>query len=63
VTLVKNASENTYTTTEIYQIGTDNNATASELSKLFGVTIKKTMPPTTVNGDVRFVIIIGVATS
>lgn len=63
VTLVENAPENTYTTTEIYQIGTDNSATASELSKLFGVTIKKTMPPTTVNGDVRFVIIIGAATN
>lgn len=63
ITLVDNAPANTYTATEIYQIGTDNNATASELSKLFGVTIKKTMPPTTVNGNVRFVIIIGAATS
>ena len=60
---VENAPENTYTTTEIYQIGTGNNATASELSRLFGVTIKKTMPPKPVNGNVRFVIIIGAATS
>jgi len=60
---VENAPENTYTTTEIYQIGTGNNATASKLSDLFGVTIKKTMPPKPVNGNVRFVIIIGVATS
>ena len=63
VTLVGNAPDNTYTTTEIYQIGADNNATASKLSNLFNVTIKKTLPPTTVNGDVHFVIIIGAATS
>ena len=63
ITLVDNAPENTYTTTEIYQIGTDNSATANKLSEIFGVTIKKTTPPVTVNGNVRFVIIIGAATS
>lgn len=63
VTLISNAPKNTYTTTEIYQIGEDNIATASKLSDLFDVTIKTTSPPITINGDVHFVVIIGVATS
>lgn len=59
VTLVDNAPDGTYDATEIYQIGTDNSATAKKLSDVYGVTIKKTAPPIAVNGDVRFVIIFG----
>ena len=63
ILLVDTAPGGTYENVEIYQIGTDNNATAAKLSNLYGVTIKKTAPPTTVNGDVRFVIIFGSTTN
>lgn len=63
VTLVNNAPDGTYDATEIYQIGTDNNATAEKLSTMFNVTIKESTPPLSVNSNVRFVIIFGVATS
>lgn len=59
VTLVDNAPDGTYAPVEIYQIGTDSSGTAAALAKLYGVTLKTTTPPTTVNGDVRFVIIFG----
>lgn len=61
VTLVDNAPEGTYGKTEVYQIGKGNTATAKKLTSLFGVTIKITAPPVIVNGDVRFVVIIGAA--
>lgn len=63
ISLVDNAPDNSYTQTEIYQIGSDNDATASKLANLFGVTIKNTVPPVTVNGNVRFVVIIGATTN
>jgi hypothetical protein len=63
VVLVDNAPDGTYEPVEIYQIGTGNKATAEKLSAKFKVTIKKTAPPLVVNGNVRFVIIFGVATS
>jgi LCP family protein required for cell wall assembly len=63
VTLVNNAPDGTYEAVEIYQIGTDNTATAKKLSSMYGgVTIKKSAPPLAVNGNVRFVIIFGAVT-
>jgi LCP family protein required for cell wall assembly len=63
ISLVDTAPDGTYENVEIYQIGTDNPATAEKLATLYGVTIKKIAPPTTVNGDVRFVIIFGSVTN
>jgi LCP family protein required for cell wall assembly len=63
ISLVDNAPDTNYTKTEIYQIGTGNSATATKLASLYGVSINKTTPPVLVNGDVRFVVVIGVATS
>lgn len=63
VVLVDNAPDGTYDKVEIYQIGKDNAGTATKLASTYKVTIKKTKPPVTVNGNVRFVIIFGVATT
>jgi len=63
VVLVDNAPDGTYDVVEVYQIGTDNSATAKKLSDMYKVTIKKTTPPLPFNGNVRFVVIFGVATS
>ncbi|HEU4830817.1 MAG TPA: LCP family protein, partial [Candidatus Saccharimonadales bacterium] len=57
-----NAPEGTYDKVEIYHIGTGNTGTATELAKLYNVTLKKTAPPVAVNGNVAFVIIYGEAT-
>jgi len=63
VVLVSNAPDGNYGKVEIYQIGGGNTGTADKLSAMYGgVVIKKSTPPTTVNGDVRFVIIFGVVT-
>lgn len=59
VASVSTAPEGTYSAVEIYQIGTDNAATAKKLAKLYSVTIKTTTPPVTVTGETRFVIIFG----
>lgn len=59
VVSIDNAPEGTYEAVEIYQIETGNTGTAGKLASKFGVTIKKTTPPVTVNGNVRFVIIFG----
>lgn len=59
VTLVGNAQDTTYVKTEVYQIGTSNAGTAKKLAALFNTTIKKTNPPVTVTGDVRFVVVVG----
>ena len=56
---VDSAPDDTYTTTEIYQIGSSSSSTASALSKLFGVTIKTTEPPIAVDGTTQFVVVIG----
>jgi anionic cell wall polymer biosynthesis LytR-Cps2A-Psr (LCP) family protein len=63
VTLVSNAPDDTYTKTVVYQIGTGNSATAAKLTSLYNITIIKTAPPMTVTGDVKFVVIIGAASS
>ncbi len=63
VSLVSNAPDGDFAKVEIYQIGTGNTGTAAKLAELYGVTIKTTNPPILVNGDVRFVIIFGEATS
>lgn len=62
VTAVDNAPDGKYDNVEIYQIGKDNAATAEKLTKIFNTVIKKTKPPVSVNGDIRFVLIFGVAT-
>jgi LCP family protein required for cell wall assembly len=60
VVLVGNAPDGEYLEkVEIYQIGDGNTVTAKALSDKFGVTIKTSKPPTTVNGNVKFVIIFG----
>jgi len=60
VVLIGNAPDGEYLEkVEIYQIGDDNAATTKALTDKFGVTIKTSQPPTTVNGNVRFVIIFG----
>jgi anionic cell wall polymer biosynthesis LytR-Cps2A-Psr (LCP) family protein len=43
----------------LYKIGEGNKGTAEKLQQLFGVKITSGKPPVTVNGDVRFVLIIG----
>ena len=63
VTLVANAPDTSYTKTEVYQIGTGNTATATKLESLYKTTIKKTASPVPVNGDVRFVVIVGATNS
>jgi len=61
VSSVGNAPAGKYGTVVIYQIGTGNTGTAEKLSTLYGVTIKKTAPPVTVDASVKFVIIFGTA--
>jgi anionic cell wall polymer biosynthesis LytR-Cps2A-Psr (LCP) family protein len=63
VTAVDTAPDGTYDNVEIYQIGKGNTGTAAKLAKIFNVTIKKTAPPVTVNGETKFVIIFGAATT
>lgn len=63
ISLVDNAPDGNYAKVEIYQIGQDSVGTATKLNEMFKVTIKKTKPPVTVNGDVRFVIIFGAVTT
>lgn len=64
VVLVDNAPDGTYDAVEIYQIGTGNSGTAKKLSDIYKVTtVKKTAPPVTINGNVRFVVIFGATTS
>ncbi len=59
VVSVGNAPDGKFGAVDIYQIGTDSPETAKKLSSLYNVTLKTTPPPTTVNGDDRFVIIFG----
>ena len=63
VELIDNAPEVIDSSVEIYQIGEENQATADKLASIYNVTIKKTAPPLPVNGNVRFVVIIGSTTS
>ena len=56
---VDTAPDNTYGTTEVFQIGTDNSGTASALAKLFNVTVKNTEPPIKVDENARFVVVLG----
>ena len=62
ISAVDTAPDGTYSKVEIYQIGSNNNQTAAKLASKYGVKIKKTVPPVTVNGNIRFVIIFGATT-
>jgi LCP family protein required for cell wall assembly len=59
VALVDNAPDGTYGKVEVYQIGTEDSATAAKLASLYGVTIKTTTPPISVDNTIRFVVIFG----
>jgi len=61
VVSVDTAPDGVYGKVDIYQIGSENNKTASKLADRYKVKIKKTKPPVTANGDVRFIIIFGKA--
>jgi hypothetical protein len=63
VSFIGNAPSGKYEAVEVYQIGTENSGTAEALAKLYGVTVKTTTPPVTVDGDIRFVVIFGAAPS
>jgi LCP family protein required for cell wall assembly len=60
---VANAPAGTYDNVDIYQIGTGNSATKAKLESLYNVKVKTSTPPMTVNGDTKFVVIIGKARS
>lgn len=60
---VDNAPDGTYSNVEIYHIGKDNVATSAKLETIFKTKVKTTVPPFTVNGNIRFVIIFGAATN
>lgn len=59
ISYIGDAPAGVYEKTEIYQIGTENTGTAEALSKLFGAEISTKKLPITVNGNVRFVVILG----
>ena len=63
VVSISTAPEDDYGTAVVYQIGDGNDATAGKLAEKLGVTVLKTKPPVVVNGNVRFVVIFGAATS
>ncbi|MEI7689910.1 MAG: LCP family protein [Candidatus Saccharibacteria bacterium] len=63
VVSIDTAPEGEYGQATIYQIGTGNEATAQKLAEQYGVAINTSTPPVTVNGNVRFVVIVGAATS
>ncbi len=56
---VGNAPEAAYADVEIYQVGTGMSGTKTRLESAFGVTVKTTAPPVTVDDTVNFVIIFG----
>lgn len=57
---IDNAPDGTYADVEVYQIGDGMAGTKQRLESAFGVKVKKTVPPVTVNEDVSFIIIFGV---
>jgi polyisoprenyl-teichoic acid--peptidoglycan teichoic acid transferase len=59
VTGVDNAPDGTYADVEVYQIGDDMAGTKQRLESAFGVKVKKTVPPITVDEGVNFVVIFG----
>lgn len=59
VTVVDNAPAGPYDDVEIYQIGNGNSATAGKLASRYNITVKKSRPPVSVDGDVKFIIILG----
>jgi LCP family protein required for cell wall assembly len=63
VVLTSNAPEGNYDNIEVYKIGEGNKATSEKLTSMYGVTIKTTTPPVAVDSSVRFVVVIGVATT
>lgn len=58
---VDNAPDGQYGRVEIYQIDETKTASAQRLADLYGVTVKKGTPPTSVTGETDFVIILGPA--
>ncbi|MCA9328083.1 LytR C-terminal domain-containing protein, partial [Candidatus Saccharibacteria bacterium] len=54
-----NAPAGNYAHYTLYQIGSGNAGTAKKLQQKYGVKIKTGKPPVTVNGKVRFVLILG----
>lgn len=59
ISYIGDAPSGVYEKTRIYQIGTENTGTAEALSKLFGSEISTEKLPITVNGNVRFLVILG----
>lgn len=59
---IDTAPEGTYGKVEVYQVNAEKTLTAAKLAKLYGVTVKTTVPPVSVTGETDFVIIIGDAT-
>lgn len=60
---IDNAPEGTYGNVEIYQLGKGMTGTRDKLESMFGVKVKKTKPPVTVDAGTNFVVIFGKATS
>jgi hypothetical protein len=56
---IDNAPAGKYADIEVYQIGTGMTATKAKLESLYGVQVKTTKPPVTVNGNTNFVVIFG----
>lgn len=59
VTTISTAPDGNYGAFELYQVGNGNAATKNKLESLLGVKTKTTKPPVLVNGNVKFIIIIG----
>ncbi len=60
---VSNAPDGKYAKVTVYQLVEDGGKTAEELASLYKVKVKKTTPPFTVSGDIKFLIIFGDGTS
>lgn len=59
IAMVGNAPIVTSPHYKLYQIGSGNGGTAAKLQQRYGVKVTHSKPPVTVNGDVKFVLIIG----
>lgn len=57
---IDNAPAGTYADVEVYQIGDGMAGTKQRLESAFGIKVKKTVPPITVDQGVNFVIIFGI---
>lgn len=56
---VNNAPEGAYADIELYQVGEGKTATKTKLESTYGVKVKTTAPPVTVDAGVNFVVIFG----